>query len=109
MSQKIFSQIFIKISSIFPNKCTGRLFKKANFLEGTFIQEGCLIKRDVYLQIQSIVDIAFSFGTRQAIEKATDLQYNLFSLDHIHFFIGISFIGERNEWIYDITFVNQNW
>ena len=41
------------------------------------MQERHLIERGVYLQIQSIVDIAF-FDTRLTIEKATNLHYNLF-------------------------------
>ena len=51
----------------------------------------------------------FFFDTRQAIEKTTNLHYNLcicFILDYIHFFIGILFFRERNEWICGITFVN---
>ena len=67
-----------------------------------FIQEGRLIERSVYLQIRSIVDIAFFFNIRQAIKKTTNPHYNLiicFILDHIHFFIGILFIRGRNEWI----------
>ena len=54
------------------------------------------MERDVSLQIRSIIDIAFFFDTRQAIEKTTNLHYNLFIcfiiLDHIHFFIDILFI-----------------
>ena len=81
----------------------GVFIEKSNFLEGY------LIERSVYLQIRNIVDIAFFFDTRQAIEKTTNLHYNLlicFILCHIYFFIGILFIRRRNEWIYDITFIN---
>ena len=63
----------------------------------------------VYLQIRTIFDIDFFFNTRKAIEKSTNLHYNLFIcfiLDQIHFFIGILFIRGRNDWIYDITFAN---
>ena len=61
----------------------------------------------IYLQIWSLVDIAFF--EIEKIEKATNLHYNLFILfilDHIHFFTGILLIRGRNEWIYSITFVN---
>ena len=110
ISQKIFSQTFTKISiyCIFLNKRSGRLFKSLTFQE-VFIQEGHLIVRVVYLEIRSIVDTAFFFDTRQAIDKTSNLHYNLFTcfiLDHIHFFIGILFVRGRNEWIYGITFVN---
>ena len=74
-----------------------------------FLQEERLIEHDVYLQIRIIADIACLFDTSQVIEKATNLHYNVliyFILDHIHFFIGILFIRERNEWIYGITFAN---
>ena len=50
-----------------------------------FIQEGRLIERGVFLQIRSIVDEAFFLDTREAIEKTTNLHYNLFIcfiLDH---------------------------
>ena len=45
---------------------------KFNFLRGR------LFERGFYLQIRSIIDIAFFFNTRQAIEKTTNLHYNLF-------------------------------
>ena len=68
-----------------------------------------LIEQVVYLQNRIIADIAFFFDARQAIEKTTNLHYNLsicFILNHIHFFIGILFTKGENEWIYGITFVN---
>ena len=74
-----------------------------------FIQGVHLIEQGMYLEIWSIVDIAFFFNTRQAIEKTTNLYYNLsicFMLDDIHFLIDIIFIRGRNEWIHSITFVN---
>ena len=65
LSQKFFSQIFMKSSiyCIFSNKRPGCLFKNLTFQEA-FIQDGHLIERAIYLQIQSIVDIAFFFDTR---------------------------------------------
>ena len=57
----------IFIYRIYSNKCLGRLFKNLSF-KGVFIQEKNLIERDVNLQIGSIVDIAFFFNIRQAIE-----------------------------------------
>ena len=66
------------------------------------MREGQLIERGVYLQVRSIVDIAFFFDTRQA----TSLHYNLFTLNHINILTGILIIGGRSEWIYGITFVN---
>ena len=92
----------------FFNKHQEHLFKNLTFW-GAFIQEGYLIEQGVYLQIRSIVDVAFSFDTRQAIEKTTNLYYNLFIcliLDHIHFFIGFLIIRGKNEWTYSITFFN---
>ena len=79
---------------------TGNLFKN---LRGRLIEWG------IHLQIQTIADIAFFFGTRQAIEKTTYLHYYLFIsfiLYNIHFLIGILSIRGRSEWIYVITFVN---
>lgn len=60
----------------FWNKHLGRLFKDLTFDKGVglgVIQEGCLIMRDSYLEIQIIVDMAF-FNTKQAIENITNLQ-----------------------------------
>ena len=60
----------------FLNKHLGRLFKDLTFDKEVglgFIQEGCLIMRDSYLEIQIIVDMAF-FNTKQAIENITNLQ-----------------------------------
>ena len=87
----------------------GAFLEKSNFLGGAFVQERHLIEWGIYLQIRSIVDIAFFFETRQAIEKTTSLHYNLFicfMLDHIYFFSDILFIRGRNEWIYSTTLVN---
>ena len=50
------------------------------------MREGHLIERGVYLQVRSIVDIAFFFDTRQT----TSLHYNLFTLNHINILTGIS-------------------
>ena len=86
------------------NKHQEHLFKNLTFW-GAFIQEGYLIERGVHLQIRSIVDVAFSFDIRQAIEKTTNLHYNLLiylTLDHIHFFIGFLIIRGKNEWTYSI-------
>ena len=103
MSQKRFSRNFMKISIYcnYSKKRTKRL--KFHFLRGRSF------KRDVYLQIRSIVDIAFLFNTRQAIEKTTILHYNLFIcfiLDHIHFLLASSSSEGENECIYGITFIN---
>ena len=77
----------------------GRGYLIKGYLIKGYLIKGYLIEQAIYLQIQSIVDIAIFFDTRNAIEKTTNL-HNLFIwfiLDHIHFFIDIIFIRGRNE------------
>ena len=110
MSEKNFFSDFHFTYTIFSRLNARGVYLKSNFLEGIY-SRGAFNRIGVHLQIRTVVDIAFFFDTRQAIEKTTNLHYNLFIgfiLDHIHFFIEILFIRGRNEWIYGITFDNKN-
>ena len=110
MGQKFFSQIFMKISiyHIFSNKCKERLFKNPSFQGGVYSSVAFIYKFEVLL-IQLFSLTQDKQLKKLQIFKITNLQNykttNLL-LNHIHFFIGILFIRERNEWVYGITFVN---
>ena len=99
MSHQFFRQLCMEFSiyCIFFNKLLGRLFKNLTF-QGRVYAKVRLIKRGVYLQIHSIVNIAFFFDKRQAMEKTTNLHYNLFIcfiLNHIHSSLASSSLEEE--------------
>ena len=90
-------KIFLRFSWKFLYMVSFRINARGVYLK-IYLFRRRLFELGVYLQIRTIVDMSFFFDTRQAIEGATNLYYNLcFILDHIHFFIGILFIRGRNE------------